>query len=206
MPYLAEPGVSHCYASPYLKARPGSNYGYDIVDHAALNPETGTPQEYEDFVAALKENDLGQIVDVVPNHMGVMGSDNTWWLDVLENGPASAWGAFFDIDWEPLNPNLRGKVLLPLLGDHYGAVLNRGELSIYYYQHRLPVDPATYPLIVGHRSERLAAVLGEGHERYGELRACSPPSATCRRAPTQTRRAWPSASATKRCTSATLPH
>lgn len=181
-PYLADLGVSHCYASPYLKARPGSNHGYDIVDHAALNPEIGTPQEYEDFVAALQGNNLGQIVDVVPNHMGVMGSDNAWWLDVLENGPASAWGAFFDIDWEPLNQNLKGKVLLPLLGDHYGAVLNRGELRldfdavrgelcIYYFQHRLPVDPATYPRIIGHRSERLATALGESHERYGELQA-----------------------------------
>ncbi|MFH2212580.1 MAG: malto-oligosyltrehalose synthase [Pseudomonadota bacterium] len=179
-PYLAELGVSHCYASPYLKARPGSTHGYDIVDHAALNPEIGTTQEYEDFVAALKGNGLGQIIDVVPNHMGVMGADNAWWLDVLENGPASAFGAFFDIDWEPLNAALCGKVLLPLLGDHYGAVLNRGELrldydavrgefSIFYYQHRLPVDPASYPRIIGHHSERLAASLGENHERYGEL-------------------------------------
>ncbi|MBU1692033.1 MAG: malto-oligosyltrehalose synthase [Gammaproteobacteria bacterium] len=181
-PYLAELGVSHCYASPYLRARPGSGHGYDIVDHAALNPEIGTPQEYEDFVAAFKEKGLGQIVDVVPNHMGVMGSDNAWWLDVLENGPASAWGAFFDIDWDPLNPDLKGKVLLPLLGDHYGAVLNRGELrldfdavrgefSVFYYQHRLPVDPASYPSIIGHRRERLETAIGENHERYGELEA-----------------------------------
>ncbi|MBU0750610.1 MAG: malto-oligosyltrehalose synthase [Gammaproteobacteria bacterium] len=178
--YLAELGVSHCYASPYLRARPGSGHGYDIVDHAALNPEIGSPQDYEDFVAALKANGLGQILDVVPNHMGVMGADNAWWLDVLENGPASAWGAFFDIDWEPLNPGLKGKVLLPLLGDHYGTVLNRGELrldfdaargefSLFYYQHRLPLDPATYPRIVGHRREHLAAALGEDDERYVEL-------------------------------------
>ncbi len=181
-PYLADLGISHCYASPYLKARPGSSHGYDIVDHAALNPEIGTAQEYEKFVAALKLEGLGQIVDVVPNHMGVMGADNAWWLDVLENGLASAWGAFFDIDWEPLNPELRGKVLLPLLGDHYGTVLDRGELrlgydavrgefSIFYYQHRLPVDPATYPRIVGYRGERLAAALGEDHERYVALLA-----------------------------------
>lgn len=179
-PYLAELGISHCYASPYLRARPGSSHGYDIVDHTSLNPEIGSPQEYDDFVTAFKKEGLGQIVDVVPNHMGVMGADNAWWLDVLENGPASAWGAFFDIDWEPLNPDLRGKVLLPLLGDHYGTVLNRGELrldydarrgefSIFYYQHRLPVDPASYPRIVGHHSERLAAILGEDHESYGEL-------------------------------------
>jgi (1->4)-alpha-D-glucan 1-alpha-D-glucosylmutase len=180
--YFAELGVSHCYASPYLRARAGSTHGYDIVDHSALNPEIGTPEEYEAFVAALKGHGLGQILDVVPNHMGVMGADNAWWLDVLENGPASAWGAFFDIDWEPLNPELAGKVLLPMLGEHYGTVLNRGELrldfdaergefSIYYYQHRLPIDPATYPTIVGYRSDRLVSILGEGHERYRELQA-----------------------------------
>ncbi|MCF8198767.1 MAG: malto-oligosyltrehalose synthase [Sulfuritalea sp.] len=179
-PYLAELGVSHCYASPYLKARPGSSHGYDIVDHAALNPEIGTQQDYDEFVAALKANGLGQILDVVPNHMGVMGADNAWWLDVLENGQASAHGSFFDIDWEPLKPGLGGKVLLPLLGDHYGTVLNRGELrlefdavrgefSLFYYQHRLPIDPATYPRIVGHRSEYLAAAMGEQHEHYVEL-------------------------------------
>jgi (1->4)-alpha-D-glucan 1-alpha-D-glucosylmutase len=182
IPYLAELGISHCYASPYLKARPGSGHGYDIVDHAALNPEIGTPQEFETFVAALKAHELGQILDVVPNHMGIMGADNAWWLDVLENGPASAWGAFFDIDWEPLNPVLRGKVLLPMLGDHYGTVLNHGELrldydtahgefSLFYYQHRLPVDPATYPAIVRYRSEELATTLGEYDPRYTELQA-----------------------------------
>jgi len=178
--YLAELGVSHCYASPYLKARPGSSHGYDIVDHSAFNPEIGTAQDFEEFVDTLKTHGLGQILDVVPNHMGVMGADNAWWMDVLENGPASAWGAFFDIDWEPLNPDLRGKLLLPLLGDHYGSVLNRGELrldydaargefSLFYYHHRLPVDPASYPRIVGYRNERLAATLGENHEHYVEL-------------------------------------
>ena len=181
-PYWAELGVSHCYASPYLKARPGSTHGYDIVDHNALNPEIGTEQEFEDLVAALKGHGLGQILDVVPNHMGIMGADNAWWLDVLENGPASAWGSFFDIDWEPLNPELRGKVLLPVLGDHYGTVLDRGELklgfdaargefSLFYYQHRLPLDPATYPRIIAHRNERLAAALGENHPHYGELQS-----------------------------------
>jgi (1->4)-alpha-D-glucan 1-alpha-D-glucosylmutase len=172
VPYLAALGISHCYASPYLKARPGSGHGYDIVDHAALNPEIGTPEDYERFVAALHEHGMGQILDVVPNHMGVMGADNAWWLDVLENGPAAAHGGYFDIDWEPLNPSLKGKVLLPLLGDHYGAVLNRGELrlefdaahgefSLFYWQHRLPLDPATYPQIVGLRIERLTAALGQ---------------------------------------------
>lgn len=182
IPYLAALGVSHCYASPYLKARPGSGHGYDIVDHAALNPEIGTPEDYERFVMVLREQGMGQILDVVPNHMGVMGADNAWWLDVLENGPASDYGAFFDIDWDPLSPDLKGKVLLPLLGDHYGTVLHRGELrlqfdadrgefSLFYWQHRLPVDPATYPLILGHRIEPLAAALGTDQERLVGLQS-----------------------------------
>jgi len=180
VPYLARLGISHCYASSYLKARPGSSHGYDIVDHAALNPEIGTADEFDRFVDVLKAKGLGQILDIVPNHMGIMGADNAWWLDVLENGHASAWGNFFDIDWEPLNPGLKGKVLLPLLGDHYGTVLKRGELqlgydaergefSLYYYQHRLPIDPVSYPRIVSHRSEQLAAALGEDDARHVEL-------------------------------------
>ena len=180
VPYLAELGISHCYSSPYLRARPGSSHGYDIVDHSMLNPEIGTTQSYDEFVAALKANDMGQLLDVVPNHMGIMCADNAWWLDVLENGPSSAWSGFFDIDWEPLNRELDGKVLLPLLGEHYGAALEGGNLrldfdsstggfSLYYYQHRLPVDPATYPLIVGRHGEQLASTLGEEHPHYQEL-------------------------------------
>jgi (1->4)-alpha-D-glucan 1-alpha-D-glucosylmutase len=212
--YLAALGISHCYASPYLRARPGSTHGYDIVGHAELNPEIGTTQEFEDFAAALKANGLSQVIDVVPNHMGIMGSDNAWWLDVLENGPASAWGAFFDIDWDPLNRDLKGKVLLPLLGAHYGQVLNagelrldydavRGEFSIFYYQHRLPVDPASYPRIIGHRRERLAATLGEGTSATANWKPCSPPSGTCRHGPIASRRKWPSGNATRKCISAT---
>lgn len=173
--------MSHCYASSYLKARPGSTHGYDIVSYDSLNPEIGTKQEYDDFVAMLKAHGLGQILDVVPNHMGVMGADNVWWLDVLENGPASVWSSFFDIDWEPLNPNLKGKLLLPLLDDHYGTVLNsgalhlnfdkvNGEFSLRYHEHRLPVDPAIYPHIVGLHMERLEASLGENHKDYVDLK------------------------------------
>jgi (1->4)-alpha-D-glucan 1-alpha-D-glucosylmutase len=180
VPYLAELGISHCYASPYLKARPGSGHGYDIVDHTTLNPEIGTPEDFERFVETLHAHGMGQILDIVPNHMGIMGADNAWWLDVLENGPASAWGRFFDIDWNPLNPALKGKILLPLLGEHYGTVLNRGELrlafdagrgefSLFYYEHRLPIDPATYPHIIGHRLDHLGAVLGETNQHHIEL-------------------------------------
>ena len=160
VPYLARLGVSHVYCSPYLKARAGSTHGYDIVDHNALNPEIGSPGDYEHFAATLAAHDMGQMIDLVPNHMGVGGDDNAWWLDVLENGQASDYADFFDIDWQPAKPELRGKVLLPFLGDHYGKVLEDGllklefdaqcgELSVRYYEHRFPIDPKTYARILG---------------------------------------------------------
>ena len=149
VPYLARLGVSHVYCSPYLRARAGSTHGYDIIDHNALNPEIGSPEDFERFVATLREHGMGHILDMVPNHMGVMGADNAWWLDVLENGPASAYADFFDIDWQPANAALTNKVLIPVLGDQYGLVLERGELklafesgsgelSVYYHEHRVP--------------------------------------------------------------------
>ena len=129
VPYLAELGVTHCYASPYLRSRPGSMHGYDIIDHHHLDPEIGTPEDYEHFVTALHQHGMGQILDVVPNHMGIMSADNAWWLEVLENGEASTYAEFFDIDWYPLKDELQGKVLVPVLGDQYGTVLDAGELS-----------------------------------------------------------------------------
>lgn len=174
VPYLAALGVSHCYASPYLKARPGSQHGYDIIDHNDFNPEIGSAEDFEHFVETLRRHDMSHILDMVPNHMGVMGSDNAWWLDVLENGPASAYADFFDIDWEAMHGPNRQKVLLPVLGDHYGVVLERGELqlryddasgsfSIHYYNHRFPIDPQEYPRILGLYSDRLKARLGADH-------------------------------------------
>ncbi|MGE5026987.1 MAG: malto-oligosyltrehalose synthase, partial [Betaproteobacteria bacterium] len=171
VPYLHALGISHCYASPFLKARPGSAYGYDIIDHGALNPELGTPQDFDRFVEALHGHGMGQILDVVPNHMGVMGGDNAWWLDVLENGQAAVHAGYFDIDWSPIHGQGGGKLLVPVLGDHYGAVLEKGELkltfdaargefSVFYYHHRFPVDPGTYPLILGLRPETLEARIG----------------------------------------------
>ncbi len=168
VPYLARLGVSHVYCSPYLRARAGSAHGYDIVEHAALNPEIGSPEEYEHFVATLAAHDMGQMIDLVPNHMGVGGDDNAWWLDVLENGQASDYAGFFDIDWQSVKPELRGKVLLPLLEDHYGTVLVngllrlefdalQGEYSVRYHEHRFPVDPKTYPRILGPILEGLSS-------------------------------------------------
>jgi (1->4)-alpha-D-glucan 1-alpha-D-glucosylmutase len=166
VPYLARLGVSHVYCSPYLKARAGSEHGYDIVDHNALNPEIGSLEDYERFVEALAAHDMGQMLDIVPNHMGIGGDDNAWWLDVLENGQASDYAAFFDIDWQVAKPELRGKVLVPFLGDHYGKVLEngllkpefdaaRGELGVRYYEHRFPIDPKTYSHVLSPGLEAL---------------------------------------------------
>ncbi len=180
--YLDALGISHIYASPYLRARPGSTHGYDIIDHNHVNPEIGTPEEYEAFVQALHEQGMGQILDVVPNHMGVMGSDNSWWLDVLENGKAASHADFFDIDWLPLKDELQGKVLIPVLGDQYGTVLDRGELklsfdpekgefSIFYFQHRFPVNPREYSRILERHVERLEETLGRNDQHLLELQS-----------------------------------
>lgn len=167
VPYLSALGISHCYVSPLLKARAGSMHGYDIVDHDSLNPEIGSQEDFDRFVNALHEHGLGLILDIVPNHMGVMGGDNAWWLDVLENGESSVYAGFFDIDWHPLKAELHGKVLIPVLGDHYGAVLEsgdlklvfnheRGEFDVAYFNHRFPVDPREYPRILQQCSDPLA--------------------------------------------------
>ncbi len=182
VPYLAALGISHVYCSPYLAARPGSPHGYDIVDHNALNPEIGTREDFDAFCAVLAEHGMGQVLDMVPNHMGVMGADNGWWLDVLENGPASHYAGYFDIDWHPIKDELQGKVLVPVLGDHYGAVLERGELrldfsadtgefSVWYWQHRFPVDPGEYPRILGYRLEELGQRVGPEHPDFIEYQS-----------------------------------
>ncbi|MBC7700330.1 malto-oligosyltrehalose synthase [Aquabacterium sp.] len=152
VPYLDALGISHLYTSPYLRARAGSMHGYDIVDHNALNPEIGDEGDFEQLCASLSRHGMHQLIDIVPNHMGVLEADNAWWLDVLENGPASVHAETFDIEWNPPAPELSGQVLLPVLGDHYGKVLEAGELKlsfdasagefwIHYHGHRFPIDP-----------------------------------------------------------------
>jgi (1->4)-alpha-D-glucan 1-alpha-D-glucosylmutase len=159
IPYLAELGISHVYCSPYFRARPGSMHGYDVVDHNSFNPEIGTREDFEQFVATLRRHGMGHIVDFVPNHVGVMGAENAWWMDVLENGRASRYAEFFDIDWFPPSPALAGKLLVPVLGGPYGSILERGELqlryepgngsfAVFYHQHRFPLDPRTYPAVL----------------------------------------------------------
>jgi (1->4)-alpha-D-glucan 1-alpha-D-glucosylmutase len=158
--YLERLGISHVYCSPYLAARPGSRHGYDITNHADFNPELGGRTGFEAFAAALQGHGMGHILDFVPNHMGVGHGDNPWWLDVLEWGRASPFASFFDIDWEPIKPELQGKVMLPFLGDHYGNVLEAGDLklafhadegafAIHYHEHRTPIAPRHYARILG---------------------------------------------------------
>jgi (1->4)-alpha-D-glucan 1-alpha-D-glucosylmutase len=160
-PYLARLGISHVYASPYLKARAGSTHGYDIVDHRQLNPELGDEADFRAMVAALQANGLGQVLDFVPNHMGVGGADNLWWLDTLEWGPDSIYAGWFDIDWDPDQRYLQGKLLVPFLGDQYGVVLESGQLELRfdpeggdfavwaYDSHKLPICPLHYARILG---------------------------------------------------------
>ncbi len=156
VPYLRALGISTCYASPLLEARSGSVHGYDITNHNNLNAEIGTEEELRELTDELRAHGMGLLLDVVPNHMGIGFGDNPWWQDVLENGRASRFANFFDIDWDPLKPELRNKILLPILGNQYGEELETGKLVlqyeegkflIRYYDKALPIDPRTIPLI-----------------------------------------------------------
>ncbi len=166
VPYLAALGVSHLYCSPYFRARSGSSHGYDVVDHNSFNPEIGDEADFDALVAELRAHAMGHIVDIVPNHVGILGTDNAWWMDLLENGESSVYAGFFDIDWAPSNPDRAHKILVPVLADPYATVLERGELelrferesgsfAVFYGPHRLPLDPRTYPRIL----DRVAALV-----------------------------------------------
>jgi (1->4)-alpha-D-glucan 1-alpha-D-glucosylmutase len=170
VPYLHDLGITDCYASPYLKARPGSMHGYDISDHQALNPEVGNQADYDRWIEVLHEKGMGQILDVVPNHMGIVGNENAWWNDVLENGPSARHAGYFDIDWDPIKPELRDKVLLGMLGKPYGKVLESGQITlgfdaggfaIHYFEHRFPVAPESALLCLRLRFEELEQTLGK---------------------------------------------
>lgn len=170
--YLQALGISDCYSSPVLTARPGSLHGYDVTDHTQINPEIGTEEDFIEFASKLRERQMGIIMDVVPNHMCVAGSANQWWNDVLENGPSSPFASFFDIDWWPPKADLAGKVLLPVLGDQYGIVLENQQIQLtydegafhaHYYDVRLPIAPRSYAQI-------LSPLVPQVKERLGELR------------------------------------
>lgn len=164
--YLAALGISDYYASPLFAARPGSTHGYDVIDPTRLNPELGTEENLQRLAAALRTHGMGMMLDVVPNHMCIAGGGNEWWNDLLENGPSSPYAAFFDIDWHPPKHNLENKVLLPILGDQYGRVLEnqelrltyqRGSFFVQYYETKLPIAPRAANLILAPLLQALPA-------------------------------------------------
>jgi len=148
--YLAELGVSHLYASPYLQAGKGSTHGYDVLDHHRVSDELGGTQAHSRLSRALREFNLGQILDIVPNHMSIASRENAWWWDVLENGQSSRYARYFDVDWRSPEAKLQDIVLLPILGAHYGRILEAGEIQIernegsftfHYHEHVVPIAP-----------------------------------------------------------------
>ncbi len=170
--YLADLGVSHVYCSPYLQAAAGSTHGYDVVDHHRLNVELGGAEAFGRMTQALAAHGLSQVADIVPNHMAAVGRENPWWWDVLENGPSSQWADAFDIDWPTVTP-LRGplrpsaaagnRVLLPILGDHYGRLLEAGQLhlarqgsafEVRYFDHAVPISPRTLDVLLTRAAAR----------------------------------------------------
>jgi (1->4)-alpha-D-glucan 1-alpha-D-glucosylmutase len=170
IPYLHDLGISHCYASPIFKARAGSSHGYDVCDHSIINPVIGGEEGFDHLSTTLQQHGMSMIVDIVPNHMGIGDECNRWWMDVLENGPSSDYAAYFDIEWHPVKPELANKVLLPILGDQYGRILENGELklvyedgsfAIYYWENKFPIAPGTYSAILGYQLERLTEELGD---------------------------------------------
>lgn len=159
--YLRELGVSHVYCSPYLQAAPGSTHGYDVVSHQAVNEELGGAEGHERFDKRLKELGLGQILDIVPNHMS-LGKENRYWWDVLENGASSRYASFFDIDWQPVEERLRDKILVPVLADQYGRVLHQGGIRVVRVGNKFHVEAAGQTMPVAPQS--LQIILGRAAE------------------------------------------
>jgi (1->4)-alpha-D-glucan 1-alpha-D-glucosylmutase len=180
VPYLVALGISDCYISPLFETSSESSHGYDVSDHNRIRDELGGEPAFARFSDTLRRRGLGLLIDLVPNHMGIARNRNRWWLDVLENGADSRYAHAFDIDWKPAKPELAGKVLLPVLGDQYGVVLERGELrleltdgvfTIRYYETTLPIAVRSYARILGHRIDELEAALGPSHPGLVELKA-----------------------------------
>jgi len=165
-PYLRDLGVSHLYSSPCLKAARGSTHGYDVVDHSQVNPEAGGEEGLRALWDALEETGLGFVLDIVPNHMAVGTPENRWWWDVLENGPSSPYAAYFDVDWNTPEDRLANKILLPVLEDHYGRVLEAGKIQLIHHQgrftvryadHRFPTAPRSLAWVLRRASRNLSS-------------------------------------------------
>jgi (1->4)-alpha-D-glucan 1-alpha-D-glucosylmutase len=161
--YWSALGISHVYCSPYLQAAPGSTHGYDIVNPHEVNRELGGAAGHADLCRALHQHGLGQVLDIVPNHMAIVGQENPWWWDVLENGPSSRYALYFDVDWDPPESKLRNTVLIPVLGDHYGRVLEKRELRLQreggrfllrYHDHELPISPRSLDRLLANAAEK----------------------------------------------------
>src|SRR2546423_1811546 len=174
--YLFELGITHVYASPILRSRSGRSHGYDVIDPTRLNPELGTEAGFSAFQEALAKRGMGLILDIVPNHMSA-SSENAWWMDVLENGPESAYAAYFDIDWHPPSRSLERKILLPVLGSPFGEALERqefrlvfleGRFFVKYFDSLFPLAPQTYSYLLEPHVDRLKKTLGEESPAYHE--------------------------------------
>ena len=186
--YLAALGVSHLYSSPILQASAGSAHGYDVVDPQRANAELGGAEGHARLLTALQRAGLGFVLDVVPNHMAISGRENAWWWDVLENGPSSRYAAYFDVDWDPPEAKLRNTVLMPILGDHYGRVLEAGDIRIAreggsfvvrYYDHALPVAPRSLDAPLAQAAERCGSdELAFLADAFGQLPLASRTDAT----------------------------
>jgi len=155
--YLTQLGISHLYSSPVLQAVEGSTHGYDVQDHSRVNRELGGEAAFERLSGALRTHDLGLLLDIVPNHMAIGGKDNLWWWDVLENGQSSRYAPYFDVEWMLPESKLHHQVMLPVLGDHYGRILDAGEIhverhdgafTVHYRDHVFPVAPRSLPFIL----------------------------------------------------------
>src|SRR5580704_11803619 len=161
--YLSALGITHVYCSPYLQAAPGSTHGYDVVNPGRVNDELGGAAAHARFLDRLKETGLGQVLDIVPNHMAI-GRGNAWWWDVLENGPASAYASYFDVGWQSPEEKLRNKILAPVLGDHYGRILSAGKIRLqreagsfvfHYEDHEFPAAPQSMAPVLAAAAQRI---------------------------------------------------
>ncbi len=176
--YLDELGISDIYASPYFQSSPESTHGYDVANHNRINPAIGNDSEFHAFTSGLRQRGMGQVLDFVPNHMGIGQSLNDWWMDVLESGLSSSYAKYFDIDWHPGKKELADRVLLPVLGERYGEALEKsvfrlsfenGGFSLHYFETHLPLSLRSYPLILRQTLEHLNGIAAD---RMREIIAC----------------------------------
>jgi (1->4)-alpha-D-glucan 1-alpha-D-glucosylmutase len=174
--YFSELGITHIYASPILRSHAGSTHGYDVIDPTRLNPELGTEADFFSLQTELRNRGMGLVLDIVPNHMSA-SSENSWWMDVLEHGPESAYASYFDVDWHPPSRSLDSKILLPVLGRPFAEVLegkefklifSEGRLFIQYFDSLFPLAPKTYTGILGRNIDKLRDKIGEESTAYQE--------------------------------------